>query len=316
MSSDDYNKKPRVFRKRTFTLLRGAFVWPLAAGASILLLLPIYRNLSESGSLETPVEAISRADFPLSPDPAIKEVSDSKNGVPEQIPEIEPLVHEQLGVENGWKDSLSGLKQNRVNASVSGAEERKRESLDQSLESNWSAAESKWNRIQPEEIAERAITIMMPGQATFQESYFRTPVGKVTHQTYTAKPKGATFTASYSAIPKIAVSLVGERAIFTKVRDTVLERANGEERSFEPTHCMGIEGMKLAYISRPSGEMPPFNGVAHMFMIDRTLVVFNAVLSNLIPAHQADRYFGSISIIHPLVTAYQLDQIAGCDAAG
>ena len=184
--------------------------------------------------------------------------------------------------------------------------------LEQFTDSNRNAPEPAWYRIQPKETPERAITIMMPGDASFRESSTRSPLGKVSHRTYTAKGKGVTFTASYSAIPKLALSLAGEKTIFTKARHTVLERAYAEQSSLEPTHCMGIPGLKLAYRTRPLEGTPSFNGVAYMFIIDRTLIVFNAVLSNLLPAGYGDRYFESIEVTHPLADADGLHQVTGC----
>ena len=185
--------------------------------------------------------------------------------------------------------------------------------LDQFINSNRSAPEPAWYRIQPKERPDRAITIMIPDDATFRESYTRSPLGKVSHHTYTAKGEGATFTASYSVIPKIALALAGEKAIFIKARDTVLERAFAEQSSLEPTYCTDdIRGMKLAYRTRPLDGTPSFNGVAYMYITGRTLVVFNAVLSNLRPAGFADRYFGSIEVTHSLAAADGLNQPTSC----
>ena len=197
-------------------------------------------------------------------------------------------------------------------ASLIGAEGPREDSLDQFTDSNRSAREPAWNRIEQMESPNRVITIMMPGEATFRESYTRSPLGKVFHHTYTTKGEVGTFTASYSVIPKLALSLAGEKTIFTKARHTVLERAFAEQSSLEPTDCLGIQGVKLAYRTRPKEGTPSFYGVAYMFIIDRTLVVFNAVLSNLPTAGYADRYFESIEVTHPLAAADGLNQLPGC----
>ena len=171
--------------------------------------------------------------------------------------------------------------------------------------------DSRWHRIQPTEGPETPITIMMPGGATFRESTTRSPLGRVSHHTYTAKGEGGTFTASYSAMPKLARVLAGEKAIFTKARDTVLDKAYAEQISMEPTDQLGIPGMRLAYKTRPLEGKPSFEGVAYMFIVDRTLVVFNAVLSNFHPADSAIRYFESIEVTHPLTAADRVDQPNG-----
>ena len=201
--------------------------------------------------------------------------------------------------------------QNAVTSLIAAKGPRK-DSLDQFTDSNRSAREPGWNRIEPMESPDRAITIMMPGEATFRESYSRSPLGKVSHHTYTTKGEVGTFTASYSVIPKLALSLAGEKTIFTKARDTVLEKAFAEQSSLEPTHCMGTPGMKLAYRTKPLEGTPSFIGVAYMYIIDRTLVVFNAVLSNLRPAGYAERYFESIEVTHPLAAADGLNQLTRC----
>ncbi len=69
--------------------------------------------------------------------------------------------------------------------------------------------------------------------------------------------------------------------------------------------------MKLAYKTKPLEGTPSFNGVAYMYISGRTLVVFNAVLSNLHPAGYADRYFESIEVTHPLATIDGLNLLAG-----
>ncbi len=270
----------------------GPFVWALALGASLFLALPITLFPSENQNAVTSVVAINMLDLTPLPAPSVQK---------------ESLPLDQLDGVDDWRGSPSGMKHNHAIASVIGAEGPREDPLDQFTNLNRNAPEPFWYRIQPKEKPDQAITIMMPDDATFRESYTRSPLGKVSHHTYTAKGKGATLTASYSLIPKIARSLVGEKTIFIKARDTVLERANGEQNSMEPTQYMGIAGMKLVYTTRPLNGKPSFNGVAYMFISGQTLVVFNAVLSNQPPRGFADRYFESIEVTHSPAAAERLN---------
>ena len=283
----------------------GAFVWAIALGALFILVLPIIQFLSESQNAESSVEAISTVDLLPVPELLVEEESGSG---------IEPLLPDELNGEDDRGNSPSGTRHDHEIASVIGAESLQKHYPEQLTGSKLGGRESAWYRIEPMEGPDMAITIMMPGEATFRESYSRSPLGKVSHHTYTAKGEVGTFTASYSALPKHSLTLAGKKTIFTKARDTVLEKADADQISMEPTNCMGIPGMKLAYKTRAVEGAPSFEGVAHMFIIDRTIVVFNAVLSNQRPADYVDRYFETIEVMNPLAAVDGLGQLNGCQA--
>ncbi len=258
--------------------LSGSFATALALGASLFLSLPNTLFPSENQDTLSSMAAINMMELPS-------------------------LPNEQMGGADNWRSCPS----EKVFDQQTREERTRKDSRDQFTNLDRNSPEPSWNRIQPKERPDPAITIMMPDDPTFEESFTRSPLGKVSHSTYTVKGEGATFTASYSVIPKIALSLAGEKTIFIKARDTIMEKTHGEQSSLESAQYMGVSGMKLAYRTRPSEETPSFNGVAYMFISGRTLVVFNAVISDLHPADYANRYFETIEVTRSLASADRPD---------
>ncbi len=155
---------------------------------------------------------------------------------------------------------------------------------------------SVWSRLEPADRHAEAMAISIPGVAIFEETCSRSPLGKVIHLTYTSRVRGATFTVSYSAIPRLASLLAPDKTIYRKAKESILRRTRGTEDSYEALSNGGMPGMKLDYTILPSEERPGFTGRTLMHLRGRTLCVFNVVFREDFPERLTGRYFESIAL--------------------
>ncbi|MDL1871621.1 hypothetical protein FBR05_05405 [Deltaproteobacteria bacterium PRO3] len=130
------------------------------------------------------------------------------------------------------------------------------------------AAEAKWQTFTP---PEGGFSIAMPGKPQLTQSVHKSFVGAVKESTYTIKAGGVTYSASYSELPGIAVTLGGSRTIFNKAKDGLLKEAGGSENAFNEISLGKSEGRELSFTLNGGGA-----GKARFFLVDKRLYVIVA----------------------------------------
>ncbi len=156
--------------------------------------------------------------------------------------------------------------------------------------------EREWSRFRSNEDDEDLVSILMPGKPALTESTSKSPLGKVSSHNYTGREQGANYVASYSTLPRFAVTLAGSDTIFANAKESVLTKAFADEDSYLPNTRDGWEGMKLTYRTNAVRGKPSFGGRAEFYLQGRMLYVFNAILPVTIPDSYIDRYFDSLTI--------------------
>lgn len=111
-------------------------------------------------------------------------------------------------------------------------------------------------------------SVLMPGKPQAIETVHKSFVGAVKETNYTVTSDGATYSASYSELPGIAVSLGGSHTIFNKAKEGLLKEAGGTENSFTETSLGSSEGRELSFTLNGGGT-----GKARFFLIDKRLYV-------------------------------------------
>lgn len=121
--------------------------------------------------------------------------------------------------------------------------------------------------------ADGGFSIQVPGKPTLSSEKHKSFVGSVTDNTYTYKGKGSTYSASYSVLPGVAVTLGGSGTIFGKARDGLLKDVGGKETSFTDTSQGGNDGKELLFEIPSAGSGPATMGKARFFLKDKILYV-------------------------------------------
>ena len=111
-------------------------------------------------------------------------------------------------------------------------------------------------------------TVLMPGKPQAIETVHKSFVGAVKETNYTITSGGVTYSASYSELPGIAVSMGGSGTIFKKAKEGLLKEAGGTENSFTETSLGNSEGRELNFTLNGGGT-----GKARFFLIDKRLYV-------------------------------------------
>jgi hypothetical protein len=111
-------------------------------------------------------------------------------------------------------------------------------------------------------------SVNMPGKPKHSETTHKSFVGAVQENAYTVNSGGATYTASVSDLPGMAVALGGTGHILDKAKEGLLKESGGSETSFAKTSLGGYEGRELSY-SLPSGG----SGKARLYLVDKRLYV-------------------------------------------
>ncbi|HKX13091.1 MAG TPA: hypothetical protein VJP40_08065 [bacterium] len=133
-------------------------------------------------------------------------------------------------------------------------------------------------------------SVNMPGKPRHSETTHKSFVGAVQENSYTVNGGGATYTASVSDLPGVAVALGGAGTILGKAKDGLLKESGGSETSFEKTSLGGNEGRVLTY-SLPSGG----SGKAQLYLVDKRLyVIVGAGPKSAAPA--IDRFINSFKL--------------------
>ena len=113
-------------------------------------------------------------------------------------------------------------------------------------------------------------SVLMPAAPKLSQSVHKSFVGAVKENTYTTQAGGSTYSASYSELPGIAVTLGGSNTIFKKAKEGLLKEAGGTESSFNEISLGNSEGRELNFTAG-SGI-----GKARFFLIDKRLYVIVA----------------------------------------
>ncbi|KAB2840225.1 hypothetical protein F9K50_06180 [bacterium] len=129
-------------------------------------------------------------------------------------------------------------------------------------------AEAKWQTFSP---PAGNFSVSMPGKPQLTQSVHKSFVGAVKESTYTAKSGGVTYSASYSELPGIAVTLGGSHTIFNKAKDGLLKEAGGSENAFNKISLGKNEGRELSFTLNGGGS-----GKARFFLVDKRLYVIVA----------------------------------------
>jgi hypothetical protein len=111
-------------------------------------------------------------------------------------------------------------------------------------------------------------SVNMPGKPQHSETTHKSFVGAVQENSYTVNSGSASYTASVSDLPGVAVALGGSGTILGKAKDGLLKESGGSEASFEKTSFDGHEGRELTY-NLPSGGI----GKARLYLVDKRLYV-------------------------------------------
>lgn len=150
------------------------------------------------------------------------------------------------------------------------------------------SAQGNWQNFSP---PDGGFSVSMPGKPNLTQSVHKSFVGAVKENTYTVKFGKTTYSASYSELPGIAVSLGGSHTIFNKARDGLLKEAGGTENSFNEIRLGGSEGRELTF-STDSGAA----GKAKFFLIDKRLYVLVAS-GPTGAAARVDRFLNSFKLM-------------------
>ncbi|MCC7343337.1 MAG: hypothetical protein IT573_00260 [Deltaproteobacteria bacterium] len=130
------------------------------------------------------------------------------------------------------------------------------------------SAQGKWRDFSS---PEGGFSVSLPGKPSLTQSVHKSFVGAVKESTYTAKSGGVTYSASYSELPGIAVTLGGSHTIFNKAKDGLLKEAGGSENAFDAISLGKIEGRELSFTLNGGGS-----GRARFFLVDKRLYVIVA----------------------------------------
>lgn len=129
------------------------------------------------------------------------------------------------------------------------------------------AAEAKWRTFTS---PAGDFSTLMPATPKLSQSVHKSFVGAVKENTYTAQSGGVTYSASYSELPGIAVTLGGSHTIFKKAKEGLLKEAGGTETSFNEVSLGSSEGRELNFTTSAG------IGKARFFLIDKRLYVIVA----------------------------------------
>jgi hypothetical protein len=114
----------------------------------------------------------------------------------------------------------------------------------------------------------QGFSVNMPGKPTETETTHKSFVGAVQETSYSVKNGGATYTASVSNLPGMAVALGGAGTILGKAKDGLLKESGGTETSFTDVKLGKYEGRVLNYSLASGGA-----AIARLYLVEKRLYV-------------------------------------------
>lgn len=135
------------------------------------------------------------------------------------------------------------------------------------------ASENAWSQGKWQTFSSPAgdFSVLMPGTPQLTQSVHKSFVGAVKESTYTFKAGNTTYSASYSELPGIAVSLGGSHTIFNKAKDGLLKESGGTENGFKEISLGTSEGRELSFLLDGG-----WAGKARFYLVEKRLYVIVA----------------------------------------
>lgn len=122
---------------------------------------------------------------------------------------------------------------------------------------------------------EGGFSIAMPGKASKNQVNHKSIVGDVKENTYTSKTKTDEYTASYTKLPDIAVSMQSDKALLTQAKEGFVKDTGARELSFEKMDIQGKEAREFKYtVLGQDGKES--SGIARFVISNKMLYVIAA----------------------------------------
>jgi hypothetical protein len=118
-------------------------------------------------------------------------------------------------------------------------------------------------------------SILMPGNPQLHQHIHQSFVGAIQENTYSTATSDGDYSAEYSDLPWVAVSLSGAGTIFRRAKEGVLRDNGGAETSFDSIALGKHPGKELSF-HIPGKE----SGKAHFFLVEQRLYVLVATSSD------------------------------------
>jgi hypothetical protein len=91
-------------------------------------------------------------------------------------------------------------------------------------------------------------TVLLPGQAAFEQKVDTTPLGPIYQNTYTWKDGTVTIVVDYNDLPPTALLLGGAPMIFDEVRQGFIRRTGASVTGSTDLTLLGNPGREIAFI--------------------------------------------------------------------
>ncbi len=142
---------------------------------------------------------------------------------------------------------------------------------------------------------EGGFSIAMPGKASMNQVNHKSIVGDVKENTYSAKTKTDEYTASYTVLPDIAVSMQSDKALLTQAKEGFVKDTGAREVSFDKIDIQGKEGREFKYTLK-SQNGKESSGIARFVISNKVLYVI-AANSSTPNQKQVSRFVNSFKLL-------------------
>lgn len=117
--------------------------------------------------------------------------------------------------------------------------------------------------------------VAMPGKARMNQVNHKSIVGDVKENTYTSRTSTDEYTASFTKLPDIAVSMQSDKALLTQAKEGFIKDTGAREVSFEKVNIQGKEGREFKYtLTGQDGKES--SGIARFVISNKILYVVAA----------------------------------------
>lgn len=127
---------------------------------------------------------------------------------------------------------------------------------------------------------EGGFSIWMPFEPQLREIIHKSFAGLVTEKTYSVRSGSQEFIVSYSELPRIAISVVSEKALLARAKEGFIKDTHAQELSFDKIASEGAPGRELRFQIVGKDRVIDAVGKARFYLVNRTLYVVAATESN------------------------------------
>ena len=140
---------------------------------------------------------------------------------------------------------------------------------------------------------EGGFSVAMPGKAKMNQVNHKSIVGDVKENTYSIKTKTDEYSASYTMLPDIALSMQSDKSLLTQAKEGFVKDSGALEISFEKIDIQGKEGRELKYtVAGQDGKESA--GIARFVISNKLLYVIAANGAN---QKSVNRFINSFKLL-------------------